>query len=140
WLCVPVEIQGEPRSAERCAVGIDLGLKDAAVTSDEDRLEAITFYRDLEKKIAQAQRRGHKRQAKRLHRRAANLRNEALHQFSRKLVSQYQTIVIGDVSPTKLSKTRMAKAVLDSGWGKLRTQLQYKGQWAGRDVRIVSEV
>ena len=32
-----------------------------------------------------------------------------------------------------------AKAVLDSGWGLLRMQLQYKGESAGRCVRIVSE-
>jgi transposase len=38
-----------------------------------------------------------------------------------------------------LAKTRMAKSVLDSGWGLLKTQLQYKGQWAGRSVQIVNE-
>jgi Putative transposase DNA-binding domain len=34
---------------------------------------------------------------------------------------------------------RMAKSVLDSRWGMLKTQLQYKGQQAGRSVFIVSE-
>src|SRR5271170_2432504 len=33
----------------------------------------------------------------------------------------------------------MAKSVLDSAWGMLKTQLQYKGQQAGRSVQIVSE-
>src|SRR5258708_17906442 len=33
----------------------------------------------------------------------------------------------------------MAKSVLDAGWGMLKTQLQYKGQQAGRSVLIVSE-
>jgi transposase len=33
----------------------------------------------------------------------------------------------------------MAKSVLDSGWGILKTQLLYKGQWAGRSVQIVNE-
>ncbi len=46
----------------------------------------------------------------------------------------YQTINIGDVSSLKLAKTRMAKSVLDAGWGMLKTQLQYKGQQAGRCV------
>lgn len=139
WLCLPIEVAADDAPAPREAVGIDLGLEDLAVTSDSERLDAGTFYRDLEAKIQQAQRRGHKRQAKRLHRRAVNLRNEALHQFSRKLIDQYQTIIVGDVSSTKLVKTRFAKAVLDSGWGKLKTQLQYKGQWAGRGVKIVNE-
>jgi IS605 OrfB family transposase len=62
-----------------------------------------------------------------------------LHRFSRKIVNAYQTIKIGDVSSLKLAKTRMAKSVLDAGWGMLKTQLQYKGQQAGRSVMIVSE-
>ncbi len=33
----------------------------------------------------------------------------------------------------------MAKSVLDAGWGMLKAQLQYKGEYAGRSVRIVSE-
>ena len=99
----------------------------------------IQFYRGLEAKIAQAQRRGHKRQAKRLHRKAARRRADALHKFSRKIVDQYDYIVVGDVSSPKLAKTRMAKSVLDSGWGMLKRFLQYKGEYAGRSVAVVSE-
>ena len=120
-------------------VGIDLGLKEVAVTSDGARCERNRFYRGIEHKIAQAQRRGHLRQAKYLHRRAANRRKDALHKFSRQVVSQYQKIVVGDVSSTQLVKTRMAKSVLDAGWGILKTYLQYKGQQAGRIVQTVSE-
>jgi IS605 OrfB family transposase len=108
-------------------------------TSDGKKLEAGQFYRHLEHKIAQAQRRRHKRQAKRLHRRAARCRKDALHKFSRKIVNQYQTIVVGDVSSTQLAKTRMAKSVMDAGWGLLKTQLSYKGRNAGRCVIVVSE-
>ena len=139
WLCVAVDVpvaQVEPRSE---AVGLDLGLKTAVTTSDGEKLEAGRFYRNIEVKIALAQRRGHKRQAKRLHRTAARRRKNALHKFSRRIVDRYQTIVVGDVSSLKLAKTRMAKSVLDSGWGMLKTQLQYKGQQAGRCVQIVSE-
>jgi hypothetical protein len=50
------------------AVGIDLGLKATATTSDGEKLCAGLFYRSLEAKISLSQRRGHQRQAKRLHR------------------------------------------------------------------------
>jgi putative transposase len=50
-----------------------------------------------------------------------------------------QAALIGNVSSLKLIKTRMAKSVLDSGWGILRTQLMYKGRWASRSVLIVNE-
>lgn len=120
WLCLPVEVQIEDKPAPREMVGIDLGLKAVATTSDGNTLETGTHYRDLEAKIAQAQRRGHKKQAKRLHRKAANRRKDALHKFSRKIVNQYQNIVVGDVSSSKLAKTKMAKAVNDSGWYMLK--------------------
>jgi len=139
WLCLPVELPVEQRAASEESVGIDLGLKDIAVTSDGERLEAGRFYRGIEARIAQAQRRGHRRQAKRLHRKAARRRADALHQFSRRLVNQYETIFVGDVSSQKLVRTRMAKSVLDSGWCMLKRMLQYKGEHAGRSVEVVSE-
>jgi putative transposase len=108
WLCLPVAYEVEDSLAPEEDIGIDLGLKDTAATSDGEKLEAGHFYRRIEQRIAQAQRRGHKRQAKRLHRRAARRRKEA-------------------------------KSVLDAGWGMLKTQIQYKGQQAGRSVFIVDE-
>jgi putative transposase len=139
WLCLPVAYEPEGSVGAKEAVGLDLGLRDTVATSDGDKLEAGHFYRSIEQKIAQAQRRGHKRQAKRLHRRAARRRKDALHKFSRRIVDSYQTIVIGDVSSLKLVKTAMAKSVLDAGWGMLRKQLQYKGAYAGRSVFIINE-
>ena len=139
WLCLPVRVEIEPTVAPGEEVGIDLGLRDTAVTSDGDRLEAGRFYGRLEGAIADAQRRAHRRKAKRLHRLAALRRADALHKFSRSIVDRYQTIVIGDVSSPRLARTRMAKSVLDAGWGILKTQLHYKGQQAGRCVLIVNE-
>jgi len=139
WLCLPVEAAVSRTPAPKEDVGLDLGLRETVATSDGDKLEAGQFYRSIEQKIANAQRRGHKRQAKRLHRTAARRRKDALHNFSRKMVSEYQTIYVGDVSSLKLAKTRMAKSVLDAGWGMLKTQLQYKAQQGGRRVVIVNE-
>jgi putative transposase len=139
WLCLPVNIEAQQTMAPLEAVGIDLGLKDIAVTSDGDRLAAGRWTRRFAKKLACAQRRGHKRQAKRIHRKAARCRADALHKFSRKMVDRYQNIIVGDVSSLKLAKTRMAKSVLDSGWGMLRNFLDYKSQQAARSFEIVSE-
>jgi putative transposase len=139
YLCVPVQISVEPSVAPAESVGIDLGLKTIATTGDGDTLEAGRWTHAYADRLARAQRHGHKRQAKRIQRKAARCRADALHKFSRKIIAQYQNIVIGDVSGLKLAKTRMAKSVLDSGWGMLKTQLQYKGQQAGRSVQVVSE-
>lgn len=139
WLCLPAYIEASAQPAPREIVGIDLGIKDTATTSDGDRLEAGRFYQQAEASVAQAQRRGHKRQAKRLLRRVKRQRQDALHKFTRRIVDQYDTIIVGDVSSVSLARTSMAKSVLDSGWGMLRAQLQYKGQQAGRRVEIVNE-
>ncbi len=139
WLCLPVRMGTEQAGAPRGAVGIDLGLKDIAVTSDGERLEAGRWTHGYAERLANAQRQGHKRQAKRIHRKVARCRADALHKFSRKIVDQYQNIIVGDVSSAKLVKTRMAKSVLDSGWGMLKNQLAYKSEHAGRRFEVVDE-
>jgi len=74
YLCLPIAYEVVATAAPQESVGLDLGLKTTVATSDGEKLEAGQFYRQIEQKIAQAQRRGHKRQAKRLHRRAARRR------------------------------------------------------------------
>ena len=139
WLCLPVKVQAECSVAPEEAVGIDLGLKTIAVTSDGDRLEAGRWTLRYAEKLASAQRRGHKRQAKRIHRKIARCRADALHKFSRQIVDRYQHIVVGDVSSLKLVKTRMAKSVLDSGLGTLKRFLAYKCEHAARSFEVTDE-
>jgi len=88
WLCLPIAVEASQSSAPKLEVGIDLGVEHTATTSDGEKLRAGRFYRDIEQKIAHAQRRAHKRQAKRLHRTAARRRKEALHRFSTKIVKE----------------------------------------------------
>src|SRR5580658_7012895 len=139
WLCLPVKLEAEQSIAPLEAVGIDLGLKDIAVTSEGERLAAGRWTHRLAPKLAAAQRHGHMRQAKRIHRKAARCRADALHKFSRSIVDRYQNIIVGDVSSLKLARTRMAKSVLDSGWGMLKGFLEYKSQQAARSFEVVSE-
>jgi putative transposase len=139
WLCLPVKMEVEQTVAPLEEVGIDLGLKDIAATSDGERLTAGRWTHGYAQKLASAQRRGHKLQAKRIHRKAARCRADALHKFSRQIVDRYQNIVVGDVSSLKLVQTRMAKSVLDSGWGMLKRFLDYKSQQAARSFEVVSE-
>ena len=139
WLCLPVIVAAEQTVAPLESVGIDLGLKTIATTSDGEKLEAGRWTAGNAEKLAAAQKRGHKRQAKRIHRKTANQRKDALHKFSTGIVRKYQQIVVGDVSSTALVKTRMAKSVLDSGWGMLKNFLDYKSQSAARSFSVVSE-
>lgn len=121
------------------AVGIDLGLKTTATCSDGTKLESGRLYRDLEKALGIAQRAGKKARVKALHAKIANRRKDALHKFSNTLVARCGVIVVGDVSSLKLVKTKMAKSVLDAGWGQLKTMLSYKCDHAGIFFKIVNE-
>ena len=120
------------------AVALDLGLKDAAVASDGQRLSA-SFYRSMEEKLAIAQRARKKNRVRALHAKIKNARKEALHQFSRALVNDYGVIFVGNVSTFSQIKSGRAKSVLDAGWGQLRTMLKYKSQWASAWFEEVNE-
>ena len=57
----------------------------------------------------------------------------------RPIEAKYQHIVVGDVSSRRLVKTRMAKSVLDSGWGMLKRLLAYKCEHAARSFEVRDE-
>ncbi|MGV8842722.1 MAG: RNA-guided endonuclease InsQ/TnpB family protein [Pseudomonas sp.] len=121
------------------AIGIDLGLKTVATCSDASVLNNARFYRDLEPALAIAQRAGNKARTRAIHAKIANRRKDALHKFSRALVERCGLIVVGDVSSQKLTKTTMAKSVLDAGWGQLKTMLAYKCDHAGIVFKVIGE-
>lgn len=135
---VVVDVDVQP-SRGQGAIGLDLGLKDVATCSDGTKLENGRFYCGLEAKLATAQRSRNKQCTRTIHAKIANRRKDALHKFSRSLVNQHGTIIVGDVSPAKLAKTKMAKSVLDAGWGQLKTMLAYKCAHAGIVFKEVGE-
>jgi putative transposase len=114
-------------------------LKSVAKCSDGPELEQATFYRDLEPKLAEAQRRKRKRRVKTIHAKIANRRKDSLHKFSPKRVNRSRRITVGTVSASKAAKTNMAKSVLDAGWSMLRGFLRYKCDHAGVAYREVDE-
>ncbi len=126
---VVVDAQPE-QSKGKAAVGIDLGCKDAATDSTGYRVTGRE-YRKLEKKLAVAQRANNKKRVKAIHAKIKNRRHDGLHKYSRKLVNENAAIFVGNVSSLKLVKTRMAKSVLDAGWGELKRMLEYKCEHAG---------
>jgi IS605 OrfB family transposase len=112
-------------------VGIDLGHKTAAKCSDGPELPQARFYRDLEDKLAEAQRRGRKRQVRTIHAKIANRRKDSLHKFSRAAVNRAGAVFVGNISSTWQIASGAAKATLDVSWSTLRNLLDYKCDHAG---------
>jgi len=125
--------------APQAEVGIDPGLETVVATSDGEMFEPNRSYRELEPEIAQAQKRGHKKQSKRLHLKAKNQRANHTHAISNHLIATYQNLYLGNVSSAFLRSGNHGKSACDGGWGMLKAQLHYKGHRAGRSVHDVDE-
>lgn len=134
---VAVEVEAKP-SAGTASVGIDLGLKECATTSEGQKLEG-RWFRELEPALAVAQRARKKGHAKAVHAKIANRRRDAIHKFTTELVKNHAAIFVGDVASAKLVKTKMAKSTLDAGWSSLKTALEYKCHQAGVVFEVVNE-
>lgn len=146
-------------------VGIDLGVKDFAVTSDGAR---IANPRHLERKarnLSRYQRRvarcqkGSNNRAKakakvsRAHRKVRAARADFLHRTTTHLVREYDVIVIEDLAvkgamtsaagtverPGRnvAQKRGLNRAIGDCGWGEFRRQLEYKCDRYGRRLVLV---
>jgi IS605 OrfB family transposase len=89
--------------------------------------------------LAVAQRAKKKKQVTNLHNKIKNQRKDWNHKATTMLVSQYDKIVVGNVSSSKLKKTRMAKSVSDAGWSSFKTMLVYKAIALGVEVSEVNE-
>ena len=133
---VPVDIASGQAGA---TIGVDLNLKDIAVTSDGDRLEHGRWYRHAQEAVGCAARAGKTDRVRALHAKVKNQRHDALHKWSRRTVDRSAEIVIGDVRPSAVGKTNLAKSVYDSGWTMLRGMLKYKSEHAGIRCDVVSE-
>lgn len=126
WYCNIVVHVPKTMSEGTDAIGIDLGLKEIATCSNGVKLENARWYRNMESKLAMAQRANKKKLVRTIHAKIKNRRKDVLHKFSDSLAKQHGMIVVGNVSSSKLVKTKMAKSVLDAGWYMLKMQLEYK--------------
>ena len=140
----------EPLQETGRLVGVDLGVKDFAVTSAGDR---IANPRHLERKarsLARYQRRmarcrkGSANRAKaavraaRAHRKVRNARRDFLHRASTRLVRTADLIAIEDLAVQNMARNHhLSRAISDCGWGEFRRQLAYKCERYGRRLVVI---
>lgn len=153
-----VELQLAPLSGLDSSVGLDPGQVTAMTGSDGSHyipnIQGANVvsnvlpelrsrrYREMESKIQQAQKNGHKKHAKRLHRKVKRQRKNDRDLFCKAITMTYSRIWIGDIKPQKLAKSKLkgqAKSIMDSGIGLASATLKSLGHRAGRVVQTVDE-
>jgi putative transposase len=139
-----------PLPAAGAMVGVDLGIKHFAVTSDGKKIANPRRLARRERSLARYQRRlarcqnGSANRAKakakvaRAHRKVRASRADFLHCTSARLVRDHDVIVIEDLNVSGMVRNHsLAKAIADSGWGEFRRQIQYKAARAGRRLIVI---
>ncbi|HEU5416435.1 MAG TPA: RNA-guided endonuclease TnpB family protein [Streptosporangiaceae bacterium] len=136
--------------ATGAVVGIDLGIKDFAITSDGVKIANPRSLAKRERNLARYQRRlarcqkGSANRAKarakvaRAHRKVRASRADFLHRTSARLVRDHDVIVMEDLAVRNMVRNRkLAKAISDCGWGTFRSMVEYKAARAGRHVIVI---
>lgn len=139
YVNLTIEASPCPLDEHRAEVGIDLGLKQLAVLSTGEKIDAPRLYRTAELRLATAQRAKKSRRVRNIHAKVANRRRDFLHKLSADLTKEFGTIVVGDVASHQIAKTQLGKSVNDAGWSTLRNMLSYKAIRHGGRCIVVSE-
>ena len=128
-------------------VGIDLGLKDFVITSDNKRFKNNRYTKKYAKKLKKAQQHLSRKQkgsngfekqklkVAKIHEKIASCRLDTLHKVSHKLVNEFDVIVCEDLNVKGMVKNhKLSKHISDASWGNFVTLLQYKCDWYGKQL------
>lgn len=137
-------------------VGIDLGIKDLAVTSEGSRFENPKPLKKSQAKLKRLQRelshrkKGGKNREKtrkkvaKAHQRIANIRRDALHKATSAIVAKTKpdserpgVIVLEDLNVSgMLANHCLAQAISDVEFAEFKRQIEYKAKWFGSELML----
>lgn len=130
-------------------VGVDVGVKHAAILSTGEKISGPKPLRKKLRRLKIHQRRISRKQkgstnrhkAKqaiaRLHERIANIRKDFWHKLSTRLCRENQAIAVEDLNVQGMARNhRLARALSDAAFGTLRPMLEYKAKLYGTDFTV----
>jgi putative transposase len=132
------------------AVGVDLGIKDVAVTSDgwksgnpKHLKRRLRHLKRQQRRLSRMQKGSNRRRRQRLkvariHARIAASRMDFLHKTTTKIVRRADGIALEDLHVKGMVQNHaLAGAISDVGMGEFRRQIEYKAAWYGRTVEVI---
>ena len=148
------------------SVGIDVGIAKFAALSNGEYIEPRNPLKALQNKLSKAQQvqsnkekfsnnwRRCVKKVQTIHNKIKNVRLDFLHKETTKISKNHALVVIEELKIKNMSKSSggnidtpgknvkaksgLNKSILDQGWGIFRSQLEYKLQWNGGELRTVS--
>ncbi len=134
-----------PKFIPNSIIGIDLGIKDVVITSDNEKYNNQKNIQKYEKRIKRKQRelsrkqKGSnnyykcKQQLARLYSKLKNARIHITHEITKKLTDTYDMIVTETLKIKNMVKNhKLAKSLTDVTLGENIRQLEYKSKWKGK--------
>jgi putative transposase len=132
------------------SVGVDLGVKDFAVTSGGEKIPNPRHLERKARNLARCQRRLARKQkgsanrakaktkAARAHRKVRDARKDFLHKASTRLVRANDVIAVEDLNVKGMVCNRkLSRVISDCGWGEFRSMLEYKCERYGRTLVVI---
>lgn len=149
-LCTDVNIDPFPETG--AVIGVDLGLKEFAITSNGAKFDNPKYLAKSQKKLAKLQKQLSRKQngsnnrskarikVATLHEKVSNQRNDFLHKLSTQLVKECDFIALEDLQVKNMVKNhKLAKSISDVSWSEFVRQIEYKSAWYGRYTKRIDK-
>jgi putative transposase len=147
FVSILTEQEYNPKKKTGKSVGIDLGLKDFAITSDGIKFKNNRYTKQYARELKKAQQHLSRKQkgsngfekqkfkVAKIHEKITNTRQDTLHKVSNEIVNNYDVICLEDLNIKGMIKNRkLSKHIADASWGMFVRFVEYKANWNDKTV------
>jgi putative transposase len=147
FVSILTEQEYTPSKKTNKQVGVDLGLKDFLITSDNKKFKNNRYTKKYAKQLKKAQQHLSRKQkgsngfenqklkVAKIHEKIASCRLDTLHKVSHQLVNENDLIVCEDLNVKGMIKNhKLSKHIADASWGTFVRFVEYKANWNDKTV------